>query len=622
MKVKRYRAEDRATALKQIRADLGSDAVIVHEHRVRTGGVFGMFGRVEVEILAAVEERPVAARPPATAAGGPAAKPAASPPVASRAGDVEATISAAGRRVASASNLVPQSAPMDGAGRLAAILEQMPRTGGALTPELTSRLADLVANGDGTGPSTGGAMPQSERSTLPSNPEARSGGATRGGVIGSTASPTRKAAAGPEATVPEVPLASDTGPEPLPTVGERSPRPVSPPLVEVQVSSPSLASATDVGAPRTGGALGALTPTEASAEVPVPVERVVAQDLNGKVTAPVDANASLPSAPPTALTDMQHTLSDLRASVDRLMRQQQTQLWPRDLPVVRTLYQHMMAQELDPTLALEVVGQVSDDINAGHPTDVFSVTGRVSDLLNERMAVSRIPEPTDRPAIIVLVGPTGVGKTTTLAKLAAHLAIAEDRRVALVTTDTFRIAAATQLGTYADLIQVPLEVAYTPEELRVAIQRQSDVEYILIDSPGCAQRNDAQIRELSAFVDAVPGATILLTVAATVKLRDLIDIQSGFGAMPLSGLVLTKLDETTVFGPVMSLVVRSATKAMPVYYVTSGQNVPNDLEEASLDRLSDLLTGQMITQALEPSAGRRSAASEAGRELVGVGDER
>ena len=106
MKVKRYRAEDRATALKQIRADLGSDAVIVHEHRVRTGGVFGMFGRVEVEILAAVEERPVAARPPAP--GGPAAKPAGPTQVASLAGDVEATISAAGRRVASASNTAPR----------------------------------------------------------------------------------------------------------------------------------------------------------------------------------------------------------------------------------------------------------------------------------------------------------------------------------------------------------------------------------------------------------------------------------------------------------------------------------------------------------------------------------
>lgn len=622
MKVKRYRAEDRATALKQIRADLGSDAVIVHEHRVRTGGVFGMFGRVEVEILAAVEERPVAARPPAPAPGGPAAKPAGPTQVASRAGDVEATISAAGRRVASAPNTAPQSAPMDGAGRLAAILEQMPRTGGALTPELTARLADLVANGDGTGPSTGGAMPRSERPAVSPDPEARPGGAARGGVIGSTASPSRQSAASPEATVPEVPLAPETRPEPLPAAPEMASRPVSPGPVELQVSSPILAPAGDGDTPRSGGVLGGATPPEPVVEVPVPVERVVVQDLNGKATAPVDANAALPSAPPTALSDMQHTLSDLRASVDRLMRQQQTQLWPRDLPVVRTIYQHMMAQELDPTLALEVVGQVSDDINEGHPTDLFSVTGRVSDLLNDRMAVSRIPEPTDRPVIIVLVGPTGVGKTTTLAKLAAHLAIAEDRRVALVTTDTFRIAAATQLGTYADLIQVPLEVAYTPEELRVAIQRQSDAEYILIDSPGCAQRNDAQIRELSAFVDAVPGATILLTVAATVKLRDLIDIQSGFGAMPLSGLVLTKLDETTVFGPVMSLVVRSATKAMPVYYVTSGQNVPNDLEEATLDRLSDLLTGQMIVQALEPPPGRRSARSEAGRELVGIGDER
>lgn len=622
MKVKRYRAEDRATALKQIRADLGSDAVIVHEHRVRTGGVFGMFGRVEVEILAAVEERPAAARPPAAPPGGPAAKPAGPTQIASRAGDVEATISAAGRRVASASNPPPQSTPMDGAGRLAAILEQMPRTGGTLTPELTSRLADLVANGDGTAPSAGGALPRAERSETPANVEPRSGGAARGGVVGSTASPARQVPAVSEAAISDEVPVTEIEPEPLPAVPEIPSRPLSPPPVEVQVSSPSMASASDRDAPRSGGLLGGAASTEAVSGIPVPVEPVVVQVLNGKASSSVEVGGSLPVAPPTVLSDMQHTLSDLRASVDRLMRQQQTQLWPRDLPVVRTIYQHMMAQELDPTLALEVVGQVSDDINAGHPTDLFSVTGRVSDLLNERMAVGRIPEPTDRPVIIVLVGPTGVGKTTTLAKLAAHMAIAEDRRVALVTTDTFRIAAATQLGTYADLIQVPLEVAYTPEELRIAVERQSDAEYILIDSPGCAQRNDAQIRELSAFVDAVPGATILLTVAATVKLRDLIDIQSGFGAMPLSGLVLTKLDETTVFGPVMSLVVRSATKAMPVYYVTSGQNVPNDLEEATLDRLSDLLTGQMIVQALEPPAGRRSAASEAGRELVGIGDER
>ncbi len=508
---------------------------------------------------------------------------------------------------------------MDGAGRLAAILEQMPRTGGTLTPELTSRLADLVANSDGPAPSTGGALP---RSAPPANVDPRSDGAARGGVVGSTASPARQVRAVPEPTISDEVPVTDIEPEPLPAVPEVPTRPLSPPPAEVQASSPSLASASGGNTPRSGGVFGVAAPTEAVSEIPTPVEPVVVQDLNGKANSTVEAGGSLPIAPPTALSDMQHTLSDLRASVDRLMRQQQTQLWPRDLPVVRTIYQHMMAQELDPTLALEVVGQVSDDINEGHPTDLFSVTGRVRDLLNERMAVSRIPEPADRPAIIVLVGPTGVGKTTTLAKLAAHLAIAEDRRVALVTTDTFRIAAATQLGTYADLIQVPLEVAYTPEELRVAVERQSDAEYILIDSPGCAQRNDAQIRELSAFVDAVPGATILLTVAATVKLRDLIDIQSGFGAMPLSGLVLTKLDETTVFGPVMSLVVRSATKAMPVYYVTSGQNVPNDLEEATLDRLSDLLTGQMIVQALEPPAGRRSAAPEAGRELVGIGDGR
>jgi flagellar biosynthesis protein FlhF len=315
---------------------------------------------------------------------------------------------------------------------------------------------------------------------------------------------------------------------------------------------------------------------------------------------------------------MQHTLSDLRASVERLMRQQQTQLWPRDLPVVRTIYQHLIAQELDGQLSLEVVGQVSDEVNEGKSTDPVAVMKRVRELISDRIQVGHIAPNPSGPTVIVLVGPTGVGKTTTLAKLAAHLSMQENQRVALVTTDTFRIAAASQLGTYADLMELPLEVAYSPDELRAAVDRQSDADYILVDSPGCAQRNDAQIRELAAFVETLPGATVLLTVAATVKLRDLIDIQDGFGVLPIGGLVLTKLDETTVFGPAMSLVARSASKNVPVFYVTSGQNVPTDLEEATHDRLTDLVVGQLLDEAVANLVGKGGPS----RQLVSVGDAR
>jgi flagellar biosynthesis protein FlhF len=639
MKVKRYRAEDRATALKQIRAELGADAVIVAENRVRTGGVFGMFGRVEVEILAALEERTPVSRAPAPA-------PRAATPSGGRPGEVEATISAAARRVAAANPPAATRASMDGAGRLAAILEQLPRTGGSVSPEMTSRLADLLAQGGQAqgggvaGASSGGALPSPRPPAAPSpGSSGQSAAAARGGAIGPS-SPTANRQApfvtedATRAVGADETLTLDEVAESRP--GDNSagmPREFQPEPAQASVRQPEASpSGGGFGAPRAVGAMGSqvvapLVPPPA----PVPAPSAPQSAPSAPQSAP-SAPQSAPSAPqsgpaaslageagaPNGFRDMQHTLSDLRASVERLMRQQQTQLWPRDLPVVRTIYQHLISQELDGQLSLEVVGQVSDEVNEGKGTDPAAVMRRVRELIAERIQVGRIAPKPSGPTVIVLVGPTGVGKTTTLAKLAAHLSMQENRRVALVTTDTFRIAAASQLGTYADLMELPLEVAYSPDELREAVDRQSDADYILVDSPGCAQRNDAQIRELSGFVETLPGATVLLTVSATVKLRDLIDVQDGFSVLPVGGLVLTKLDETTVFGPVMSLVARSASKDVPVYYMTSGQNVPTDLEEASRERLTDLVVGQLLDQAVTNLVGKGGPP----RELVGVGDAR
>jgi flagellar biosynthesis protein FlhF len=628
MKVKRYRAEDRATALKQIRAELGADAVIVAENRVRTGGVFGMFGRVEFEILAALEERPPT---PRAAPGAPAAS-RVLPPTGGRAGEVEATISATARRVAASNPPATAGAPMDGAGRLAAILEQLPRTGGNVSPEMTSRLADLLAQGSQSqggvtmsGGSNGGALSSLPRSAttaaLPTPPAP----SARGGAIG-PASPTAGRSTDTSASAPDnvsispeiqEGLGRDQGTEMRPVEVETQ-APLNTSVTQAQPVTQTQPMARQPES-TTGGGLE--TPLASAARGSQAVALLVPS------VAPTPAQSQSPQPPaliagdvvaPTGFRDMQHTLSDLRASVERLMRQQQTQLWPRDLPVVRTVYQHLIAQELDGQLSLEVVGQVSDEVNEGKGTDPAAVIQRVRELIADRIRIGRIAPNAGSPTIILLVGPTGVGKTTTLAKLAAHLSMQENRRVALVTTDTFRIAAASQLGTYADLMELPLEVAYSPDELRAAVDRQSDADYILVDSPGCAQRNDAQIRELSAFVETLPGANVLLTVSATVKLRDLIDIQDGFGVLPLSGLVLTKLDETTVFGPVMSLVARGAAKDVPVYYMTSGQNVPTDLEEATLERLTDLVVGQLLDEAVANFVGRGGSP----RELVGVGDAR
>jgi flagellar biosynthesis protein FlhF len=202
--------------------------------------------------------------------------------------------------------------------------------------------------------------------------------------------------------------------------------------------------------------------------------------------------------------------------------------------------------------------------------------------------------------VAVLVGPTGVGKTTTLAKLASHFAFTQGKKVALITTDTYRIAAAAQLGTYAEILELPLEVIYRPDEIAGAIGSHMDADVILVDSPGCGQQDRAKLDELRGFVDAtvaaVPDATVLLTLSGPTKLRDLIHIRQGFGTLRLHGLVFTKLDETSAYGPLVSFAVRSGT---PVYYVTTGQRVPNDIEPAARARLARLVFRGLVPDPAE-----------------------
>src|SRR5687768_5088525 len=213
-----------------------------------------------------------------------------------------------------------------------------------------------------------------------------------------------------------------------------------------------------------------------------------------------------------------------------------------------------------------------------------------------RSAKLRLPshlqfiERTAPPCVVVLVGPTGVGKTTTLAKLASHYAFAEGKKVALVTTDTFRIAAAQQLGTYAEILELPLEIVYRAEEVPAAVGRHMDADIVLVDTPGCGQQDSVKIGELAAFVSAavetVPDAVVLLTLAAPTKLRDLLSVQRGFTPVHTHGLIFTKLDETNAYGPLVSLAARARK---PVYFLTTGQMVPNDIEVANRRRLARLV---------------------------------
>lgn len=196
--------------------------------------------------------------------------------------------------------------------------------------------------------------------------------------------------------------------------------------------------------------------------------------------------------------------------------------------------------------------------------------------------------------VVALIGPTGVGKTTTVAKLAAHFALVAKKRVALLTVDTYRIAAVEQLKTYAQIIDVPIRVVYNPSEIGAAMQEFAGYDLVLIDTAGRSQKNAMQIRELKAVVDAVSCETHLL-IAASTRQRDMLDHVERFQKVRVDRIIFSKLDETVTYGTVFAT---AALTGVPVSYVTTGQRVPEDIEIADASKLCSLaLNGARALQA-------------------------
>ena len=189
----------------------------------------------------------------------------------------------------------------------------------------------------------------------------------------------------------------------------------------------------------------------------------------------------------------------------------------------------------------------------------------------------------------MLVGPTGVGKTTTIAKIAANFSLIDAKKVGLITVDTYRIAAVDQLKRYAEIIGIPLHVAFDPQELKEGIAKMKDRDLILIDTAGRSQNNFLQINELKNYLQDV-DAEIHLVISATTKSTDVDEIVRAFGQVSIDRVIITKLDETTSYGVILQTCQR--TRA-PLSFVTTGQGVPEDIEVATGEKLAQLILGDM-----------------------------
>jgi len=243
---------------------------------------------------------------------------------------------------------------------------------------------------------------------------------------------------------------------------------------------------------------------------------------------------------------------------------------------IKLLYNTMIENEVKDSYANDLISEIE---NKGKPDmQMDFVLSNVYQKMILKFGQAKMISPVEKkPKVIYFIGPTGVGKTTTIAKIASKFCVEEKKKIALLTADTYRIAAAEQLRTYANILEVPFRVIYTPEEILQAIAEFKDVDYILIDTSGHAHQNEEQKEAILDFIRVIDDDVdkeVFLVVSATTKYRDLTGIADAYKEVKDYKIIFTKLDETTALGNLYNLKLYTGAS---LSYVTCGQNVPDDI---------------------------------------------
>ncbi len=246
-------------------------------------------------------------------------------------------------------------------------------------------------------------------------------------------------------------------------------------------------------------------------------------------------------------------------------------------PEVAPLYHCLKEQELDPRIMARLLDGLSAPDGVGLLPRLYI---RFKKMLHTGYPLRLTP---GRPVVWALVGPTGVGKTTTVAKLAARFSLKQGLKVGMISADAYRMAAAEQLAVYGRIMEVPTREAGDPGQMRRALDELGDRDLVLVDTVGRSPGDQGSLEELQGLLKAVPHLENHLVLACPTRDRDQARVVDAFRAFAPRSLIFTKLDETGTLGPLVNQVVRTG---LPLSYITCGQKVPDDLEEADRDRLA------------------------------------
>ena len=257
---------------------------------------------------------------------------------------------------------------------------------------------------------------------------------------------------------------------------------------------------------------------------------------------------------------------------------------------MKLLYNTMLENEVNEKYANQIIDEIEKNSKTNLPMDQVLAGVYQKMILKFGKPVTITPAE-NGPKMLFFVGPTGVGKTTTIAKLASYFRVEEKKKVALLTADTYRIAAVEQLRTYANILDTPLTIIYSAEEMKAAIERVSDYDLILVDTAGFSHKNEGQREDVKRLIESVDGKyqkEVYLVLSATTKYRDLLEIVNIYREISDYKIIFTKLDETTTYGNILNVRMYSGAE---LSYITNGQNVPDDMEIFDTQKIVKQLLG-------------------------------
>lgn len=308
-------------------------------------------------------------------------------------------------------------------------------------------------------------------------------------------------------------------------------------------------------------------------------------DMQGTVSNPYSGVAGSVRSLYNDDTDIKHTSSD------NTERQQVKQRENANYKSLQLIYKKLIDNEVDSRYADEIIGEIENSLKK--ESNIDSILSAVYQKIILKLGKPRTITLSDKAKVVFFIGPTGVGKTTTIAKIASSFKLEHEAKVAFITADTYRIAAVEQLNTYASIIDCPVSVVYSVEDMDKSLTDYKDYDLILIDTAGRSHKADDQMDELKSFIEQVVQRKdefdfeSYLTLSVTTKYKDLKSIADKYDDVDWS-IIFTKLDETCSLGNILNM--RMLTDR-PLAYTTSGQNVPNDIEVINEQWIAKQLLG-------------------------------